>query len=65
MAQPSTTTGQTMRTGLWDTSYEWRTVVLLGVGFGLVGLGPRTLRVDTACTAVLAITHASIELGSG
>jgi MFS family permease len=22
----------------WDTSYEWKTVVLLGVGFGLVGL---------------------------
>ena len=22
----------------WDTSYEWRTVALLGVGFGLVGL---------------------------
>jgi len=34
-------------------------------GFRLVGLGPRTLRVDTACTAVLAITHASIGLGSG
>jgi RsmE family RNA methyltransferase len=28
-------------------------------GFRLVGLGPRTLRVDTACTALLAITHAS------
>jgi MFS family permease len=22
----------------WDTSYEWRTVALLGIGFGLVGL---------------------------
>jgi MFS family permease len=22
----------------WDTSYEWKTVALLGVGFGLVGL---------------------------
>jgi 16S rRNA (uracil1498-N3)-methyltransferase len=32
-------------------------------GFQLVGLGPRTLRVDTACTALLAITHHS--LGSG
>jgi RsmE family RNA methyltransferase len=28
--------------------------------FRLVGLGPRTLRVDTACTALLAITHAAI-----
>jgi 16S rRNA (uracil1498-N3)-methyltransferase len=30
-------------------------------GFTLVGLGPRTLRVDTACTALLAITHASVQ----
>ena len=22
----------------WDTSYEWKTVALLGIGFGLVGL---------------------------
>ena len=27
-------------------------------GFRSVGLGPRTLRVDTACTALLAIIHA-------
>jgi MFS family permease len=25
-------------TAHWDTSYEWKTVALLGVGFGLVGL---------------------------
>jgi MFS family permease len=25
-------------TANWDTSYEWKTVALLGVGFGLVGL---------------------------
>jgi MFS family permease len=25
-------------TSSWDTSYEWRTVALLGIGFGLVGL---------------------------
>ncbi len=30
-------------------------------GFRLVGLGPRTLRVDTACTALLAITHAALS----
>jgi 16S rRNA (uracil1498-N3)-methyltransferase len=30
-------------------------------GFRSVGLGPRTLRVDTACTALLAIVHASIQ----
>ena len=30
-------------------------------GFSAVGLGPRTLRVDTACTALLALAHASLE----
>jgi len=29
------TTGTSAR---WDTSYEWKTVALLGIGFGLVGL---------------------------
>ena len=29
-------------------------------GFRQISLGPRTLRVDTACTALLAIVHASI-----
>jgi len=39
MAQPSTTTiGQATSTRPWDTSYEWKTVLLLGIGFGLVGL---------------------------
>ena len=33
MAQPSMTSAVR-----WDTSYEWKTVALLGVGFGLVGL---------------------------
>ena len=26
------------RPGSWDTSYEWKAVTLLGIGFGLVGL---------------------------
>jgi 16S rRNA (uracil1498-N3)-methyltransferase len=30
-------------------------------GVGLVGLGPRTLRVDTACTALLSIAHAALQ----
>ena len=30
-------------------------------GFRQISLGPRTLRVDTACTALLAIVHASVE----
>jgi 16S rRNA (uracil1498-N3)-methyltransferase len=30
-------------------------------GFSLVGLGPRTLRVDTAATALLAIVHAAMR----
>jgi MFS family permease len=33
MAQHGTTTMTK-----WDTSYEWKTVALLGIGFGLVGL---------------------------
>jgi 16S rRNA (uracil1498-N3)-methyltransferase len=35
--------------------------LLQGHGFRPVGLGPRTLRVDTACTGFLAIVHASIQ----
>ena len=34
-------------------------------GFQTVGLGPRTLRVDTACTAILAITRAAMEAPAG
>ena len=34
MVKSSTTTV----TSAWDTSYEWKTVALLGIGFGLVGL---------------------------
>ena len=34
-------------------------------GFRRIGLGPRTLRVDTACTAVLAVVHAAIEESRG
>jgi RsmE family RNA methyltransferase len=30
-------------------------------GFTRVGLGPRTLRVDTACTALIAIAHAAMN----
>ncbi len=38
--------------------------LLAAHGFRLVGLGSRTLRVDTACTALLAMTHAAlIETG--
>jgi MFS family permease len=34
----ATTTGPAAATGAWDTAYEWKAVVLLGIGFGLVGL---------------------------
>jgi RsmE family RNA methyltransferase len=34
-------------------------------GFHRVGLGARTLRVDTACTALLAITHAALPVHCG
>ena len=43
--------------GGWN---DFEVTLLASHGFQLVGLGPRTLRVDTACTALLAITHASI-----
>ena len=36
MAHASAPSGSA--TSSWDTSYEWKTVALLGVGFGLVGL---------------------------
>jgi RsmE family RNA methyltransferase len=29
-------------------------------GFGLVGLGPRTLRADTACIALLSLVHSAL-----
>ena len=35
--------------------------LLASRGFQLVGMGPRTLRVDTACTALLAIVHAALD----
>jgi RsmE family RNA methyltransferase len=43
--------------GGWN-AYEL--TLLQAHGFRLVGLGPRTLRVDTACTALLAIVHAAM-----
>lgn len=45
--------------GGWN-DFELR--LLEAHGFRRAGLGPRTLRVDTACTALLAIVHASIDL---
>jgi MFS family permease len=38
MATTTATTTRHASTGAWDTSYEWKAVALLGVGFGLVGL---------------------------
>jgi RsmE family RNA methyltransferase len=35
--------------------------LLAAHGFQLVSLGPRTLRVDTACTALLALTHSALS----
>jgi RsmE family RNA methyltransferase len=43
--------------GGWN---EFELELLAAHGFQKVGLGPRTLRVDTACTALLAITHAAL-----
>ena len=44
--------------GGWN-AYEL--TLLQGRGFQPVGAGPRTLRVDTACTALLAVVHASMR----
>jgi len=44
--------------GGWN-AYEL--TVLQSRGFQPVGAGPRPLRVDTACTALLAVVHASID----
>jgi len=46
--------------GGW-TAYELS--LLQAHGFSLAGLGPRTLRVDTACIALLGIAHAAIREG--
>ena len=43
--------------GGWN---DFELSLLAAHGFQMVALGPRTLRVDTACTALLAITHASL-----
>jgi 16S rRNA (uracil1498-N3)-methyltransferase len=47
--------------GGWNT-FELQ--LLEARGFVRVGLGPRTLRVDTACVALLAIAHAAMEFRS-
>ena len=44
--------------GGWNT---FELTLLDAHRFHSVGLGPRTLRVDTACTALLALAHASLE----
>jgi len=48
--------------GGWN---EFELGLLEAHGFSRVGLGPRTLRVDTACTALLAIAHAAMASRSG
>lgn len=48
--------------GGWN-SFEL--ALLTAHGFHVVGLGPRTLRVDTACVALLAIAHARMDRRSG
>jgi RsmE family RNA methyltransferase len=46
--------------GGWD---EFERSLLPAHGFLPVGLGPRTLRVDTACTALLAVAHSALRSG--
>jgi RsmE family RNA methyltransferase len=44
--------------GGWNA---FETELLAAHGFRSVGMGPRTLRTDTACIALLAIVHAALE----
>jgi RsmE family RNA methyltransferase len=43
--------------GGWN---EFETALLEGHGFLAVGMGPRTLRTDTACIALLALVHSAL-----
>jgi 16S rRNA (uracil1498-N3)-methyltransferase len=43
--------------GGWNA---FETALLAAHGFQSVGMGPRTLRTDTACIALLAILHAAL-----
>lgn len=43
--------------GGWN---DFELKMLVAHGFLPVGLGPRTLRVDTACTALLAVAHSAL-----
>ena len=44
--------------GGWN---DFELALLRAHNFQIVGLGPRTLRVDTACIALVALTHASLR----
>jgi 16S rRNA (uracil1498-N3)-methyltransferase len=43
--------------GGWN---EFETAMLVRHGFQPVGMGPRTLRTDTACVALLALVHSAL-----
>src|SRR5688572_7659685 len=47
--------------GGWN---EFELHLLEAHGFTRVGMGPRTLRVDTACTALIAVAHATLTPSS-
>jgi RsmE family RNA methyltransferase len=47
--------------GGWN-SFE--TALLEAHGFQSAGMGPRTLRTDTACVALLALVHEAIVVSS-
>jgi RsmE family RNA methyltransferase len=46
--------------GGWNT---FELGLLAAHGFQAVGMGPRTLRTDTACVAALAIAHGALSVG--
>jgi RsmE family RNA methyltransferase len=44
--------------GGWN---DFETRLLEARGFQRIGMGPRTLRTDTACVALLALVHDSLK----
>ena len=49
----------------WDTAYEWKAVLLLGLGFGLVGLDRWIIAPLFPCMVATDTLRDAARLGSG
>jgi RsmE family RNA methyltransferase len=47
--------------GGWN---DFESALLAAHGFQSVSMGPRTLRTDTACVALLALVHEALKTGT-